>query len=229
MTQLFMGNALWHLIMQSDWICKGVMLILLGMSIVCWTIFLYKWLALRKRKQHITQALQELKMVRSLDDLVALSVRHTGTAAGYFLTHCLTHAKVTIERNKERGVAGLTLDDREAMQQNAYQMVDELVMQDEAYLPFLSGSAAVSPLLGLFGTVWGLVHAFVRISEKQTADIATVAPGIAEALITTLAGLVIAIPALVMFVYLSSQARKLEQHYTTLADRYVQLLNRFVA
>ena len=71
----------------------------------------------------------------------------------------------------------------------------------------LSVSAAVSPLLGLFGTVWGLVHAFVRIGELQTADIATVAPGIAEALITTLAGLMVAIPALVMYHYVANKIR----------------------
>ena len=78
---------------------------------------------------------------------------------------------------------------------------------EESYLPFLFTSASVSPLLGLFGTVWGLVHAFIRISEKQSADITTVAPGIAEALITTLAGLLVAVPALVMYHYLIAQIR----------------------
>ena len=83
--------------------------------------------------------------------------------------------------------------------------VDAIVVHEESYLPFLSTSAAVAPLLGLFGTVWGLIHAFMRISEKQVADITTVAPGIAEALVTTLAGLFVAIPALIMFNYLNIQ------------------------
>jgi len=74
--------------------------------------------------------------------------------------------------------------------------------------------------LGLFGTVWGLVHAFIRISEKQSADITTVAPGIAEALITTLAGLLVAIPALVMYHYLMSEIRTIERQLFILADKF---------
>jgi biopolymer transport protein TolQ len=94
-----------------------------------------------------------------------------------------------------------------------------MLLHNEEYLAVLSSSAAVAPLLGLFGTVWGLIHAFIRISETQVADIATIAPGIAEALITTLAGLLVAIPALVMFNYLHTKTRALEQQLITLADR----------
>jgi biopolymer transport protein TolQ len=87
-------------------------------------------------------------------------------------------------------------------------------------------SAGVSPLLGLFGTVWGLIHAFVRISEKQSADIATVAPGIAEALITTLAGLMIAIPSLMMFSYLTTQLKSIEHRLIGVADRFSLILQK---
>ena len=62
-----------------------------------------------------------------------------------------------------------------------------------------------------FGTVWGLIHAFMGIAQQKSADISAVAPGIAEALITTLGGLIIAIPALVMFNYLTSEVRKLKR------------------
>ena len=226
MPQLLMGNALWHLIMQSDWICKGVMLILLGMSIACWTIFLYKLLAIAAKKRHLRTVMQELRHIKTFEELVAFSVRNSATVSGYFFNHCLTYAKAVIENNRQKGVADLTHNDRHEIQENAYQMIDDMLQHEESLLPVLSGSAAVSPLLGLFGTVWGLVHAFVGISEKQNADIATVAPGIAEALITTLAGLMVAIPALVMFVYLSSQIKKLEQLYTHLAERFMHVLNR---
>ena len=105
------------------------------------------------------------------------------------------------------------------MQYHINQTVDTLVSNEESYLPLLSTSAAVAPLLGLFGTVWGLVHAFIRISEKQSADITVVAPGIAEALITTLAGLVVAIPALVMYNYLVVRVRQIEDQIVNLADK----------
>lgn len=96
---------------------------------------------------------------------------------------------------------------------------------EQSLLPILFASASVSPLIGLFGTVWGLVHALVSISQQQTADIATIAPGMAEALITTLAGLVVAIPALTLYHYLQSHVRQAEQQYGRLADRYLWLVN----
>ena len=95
-------------------------------------------------------------------------------------------------------------------------------------LSILSTSAAVSPLLGLFGTVWGLIHAFIRISERQSADIATVAPGIAEALITTLTGLAVAVPSLIMFNYCRSQVGKIEQMFLTLSDNFIVKIQKFV-
>src|SRR5439155_18764244 len=99
------------------------------------------------------------------------------------------------------------------------QTVDSFVEQERQNLPLLATCAGVAPLLGLFGTVWGLVHAFMRISEKQIADIVTVAPGIAEALITTLAGLLVAIPALLMFNYLQVQVRIIEQRLGAMAHK----------
>ena len=72
-------------------------------------------------------------------------------------------------------------------------------------------SAAVAPLLGLFGTVWGLVHSFMAIGMQQSADIATVAPGIAQALVTTLVGLCVAIPAVALASYLHGQICGIEQ------------------
>ena len=123
----------------------------------------------------------------------------------------------------------LSQQEVDVVQQHAYQTVDSLVHHEESYLSMLSTTAAVSPLLGLFGTVWGLVHAFIRISQQQQADIATVAPGIAEALITTLAGLVVAIPALMLFNYLANHMRTLEQQMLNLADKFCFVVQKLLA
>ena len=96
--------------------------------------------------------------------------------------------------------------------------------QEELFLPVLSTSAVVSPLLGLFGTVWGLVHAFMGIAQQRSADIAAVAPGIAEALITTLGGLIVAIPALIMFNYVQTRQRMFEFQLVSLADRFSAII-----
>ena len=228
MTQLFMGNALWHLIMQSDAICKGVLLILLVLSIATWTIFFYKFILLRNKKKELAQALEQLNNVQTFDDLLSLGYRLNTTVGGYFINRNLAFLKSILETAKLQGRIGLTAEEREMVREHSYQVIDDVVAKEETNLPFLSATAAVSPLLGLFGTVWGLVHAFVSISQKQSADIATVAPGIAEALITTLAGLMVAIPALVMFVYLNTMVKNIEQQCTNLADRFMSLTHRLM-
>lgn len=81
----------------------------------------------------------------------------------------------------------------------ARQYVEDTVAHYERMIPFYTAAAAVAPLLGLFGTIWGLVHAFIEIQASQSTDLAAIAPGIAEALLTTLAGLIVAIPAVLAY------------------------------
>lgn len=217
---IFMGNAIWQLIAQSDFISKLVLIALLGLSIVCWTVFFYKLILLRTKKRQLKDALAQAKGAQTLDDLLALASKQAGTFPGYFVSRNLVNLKSILETNKSLEKTSFDTREYDMVQQHSFFVVDEMVVQEEAYLPILSTCAAVAPLLGLFGTVWGLIHSFIRISEKQTADIATVAPGIAEALITTLAGLVVAIPALMMFSYLNVQLRAVEQGLVTLAEKF---------
>jgi len=219
MANIFMGNSLWQLVAQSDFISKLVLLGLLIVSIVCWTIFFYKLILLRTKKRQLKEALAQAKNAQTLDDLLALAQKQAGTFPGYFVSRNLVHLKSILETNKSLEKTSFDTREFDMMQQHIFFVIDEMVAHEESYLPILSTSAAVAPLLGLFGTVWGLIHSFIRISEKQTADIATVAPGIAEALITTLAGLVVAIPALAMFSYLNVQLRTIEQGLVTMAER----------
>jgi biopolymer transport protein TolQ len=228
MSQMFTGNALWHLIMQSDVVSKGVLLVLLVLSIISWSLFFYKWMMLRKKKNELKEAIAQLTTVQTFDDLRAIGFRLNTTIGGISINRNLIFLKSLLETAKLQGRIGLTGDERELLREHAYQIVDDTVIQEESNLPFLSATAAVSPLLGLFGTVWGLVHAFVSISQKQSADIATVAPGIAEALITTLAGLMVAIPALVMFVYLNTMIKDIEQKAMNLADRFILIAHRLM-
>lgn len=228
MSQVFTGNALWHLIMQSDAISKGVLLLLLILSIVSWALFFYKWMILRKKKSELQDAITQLNAVQNFDDLRSLGFRLNNTLGGISINKNLMFLKSMLDTAKLQGRAGLIGEERELLREHAYQVVDDVVAQEESNLPFLSATAAVSPLLGLFGTVWGLVHAFVSISQKQSADIATVAPGIAEALITTLAGLMVAIPALVMFVYLNTMVKDIEQKSVNLADRFTLIAHRLM-
>lgn len=209
---MIMGNALWQLVKQSDVVSWIVLFILLGLSIICWTIFFFKLLVIRIKKQHIKRAIKQLQQTKTHDDVRALAMQMQNTLPGYFMAKYINFAYVL----REQAVS--SSDAKEMLQQYSEQLLDNILVDEEAYISLLSTSAAVSPLLGLFGTVWGLIHAFVGISERQTADIVAVAPGIAQALTTTLAGLIVAIPAFVMFNYIQGQIRDFEQRVYTLAD-----------
>jgi len=223
MGDMLLGNTLWQLILQSDAITKTVFTILLIMSIICWSIFLYKSVLLRTKRKHALQALSLLQKANTLDDILKIGQQLNGTVPGYFIARNLRAVYSLLELQKkvgsERGFFYW-----QQLEGQAYQSVEEIADAEESYLWVLSTSAAAATLLGLFGTVWGLVHAFLRISQKQSADIVTVAPGIAEALMTTLIGLIVAIPALILFNYLSVQVRRMEGYYMEIAAEFCRIL-----
>lgn len=96
----------------------------------------------------------------------------------------------------------------------------------ENRVPFLATVASVSPYIGLFGTVWGIMHAFMALSGSKQATLQMVAPGIAEALIATAIGLFAAIPAVMAYNRLSLRLNKLEQDYGNFIDEFTSILQR---
>ncbi len=212
---IFSGNSLWQLVYQSDTVSKIVLLILLGMSIACWAVFLGKLALLRIKEQQFKNINKKAQAAKTVTTLVEITSSARNTAPAYFISRNLSFLKEIVSDINQK----INPYEWELLERNIDNTIDAMLTHNEEYIPILSSSAAVAPLLGLFGTVWGLIHAFIRISETQVADIATIAPGIAEALITTLAGLLVAIPALVMFNYLHTKTRALEQQLITLADR----------
>jgi len=162
---------------------------------------------------------ERIKKAHSFNDIINIGKEYKNCFGGKFLAHNLGDLKILLEKKQQ-----LNIQDFEHLELLAAQSVEQIIMEGEVYLPVLGTSAAVSPLVGLFGTVWGLIHAFVNISQEKSADIAVVAPGIAEALMTTLAGLIVAIPAMIAFHYFSNQLRKIEQQLDHISDRFLNLL-----
>lgn len=221
----FSGNPMWLLVLQSDFVTKIVLLTLFAMSVMTWAIFLYKIILFRVKNRELQQALSLIGQVNSFDELRAFTVTLSNTLPGYLLSKNLLFLKSLVEMHMNK--RALNEVEFDAFRDNADQVVDELMYAQEQYIPYLFVNASVATLLGLFGTVWGLVHAFIGISQKQSADIATVAPGLAEALITTIAGLLIAIPALVLFHYLQIKCRSIEHKLFMLSDKMTWLIKKF--
>jgi biopolymer transport protein ExbB/TolQ len=213
----FTGNALWHLVQQSDSISKCVLLLLLMLSIASWSLFLGKIMIMKAHIKQLQKTTHTLRMDFSLTQLFEKISIPENTISFSFLSSLCTFVHMFFKkRDAQKNFEQYEID---FIMSYSDKTVDTLIEKERTGLSFLSTTAGIAPLLGLFGTVWGLVHAFIRISQQQSADIATVAPGIAEALITTLAGLMVAIPALVMFNYMQVQARNVECLLQQLADR----------
>jgi biopolymer transport protein TolQ len=109
-----------------------------------------------------------------------------------------------------------------AMRVSVAREVEEL----EANLPFLATVGSISPYIGLFGTVWGIMHAFIALGAVKQATLAMVAPGIAEALVATAMGLFAAIPAVMAYNRLSNTVGKLEHSYATFSEEFHSILHR---
>lgn len=218
MVKVEWGNSLWHLVVDSDAMTYVILFMLLSMSIMCWSILFYKLVVLHIKKRQMSAALQHIKNCETFDDLKNRVGAFAHTVPGYFLVKNFSFLKTMLESMGQQ--PRLTETEFALLDYHVDQLIDDMVAKDEQFLPFLSSSAAIAPLLGLFGTVWGLIYAFIRISERGSADIVSIAPGIAAALITTLAGLLVAVPALVMYHYLILQVRSVEHSLVKIADKF---------
>ncbi|MBV8661104.1 MAG: MotA/TolQ/ExbB proton channel family protein [Candidatus Dependentiae bacterium] len=228
MTTFLGGNTMWGLILQGDMMTKFILLLLFSLSILSWSVALYKLILFRIKIHQLEQVVAALKDVEDFKKLFAIMKQNMKSLPGYFLSRCLKYLKdllVIRDAGKQEYAQTTGVD---FLQMQIGQLTDELTYQEETYISVLAVSAAVGPLLGLLGTVWGLVHSFISISQKQSADIVTVAPGIAEALITTIAGLLLAIPALTLFYYVSSKVKEIEFQLCLLSDRVVMIARNLV-
>lgn len=221
---LFKAPA-WQLVAQADAMTKLVLFALFTLSVFCIWIVLSKFVLFWRQKKEMRLLQQQIKKVHTFEELLALSKRFQDIAAGRFLVRALSELKCQLpEKSGEKGKC--SPQNIESLNATLDQIIDQVLTEEGQYLPVLGTSASVSPLVGLFGTIWGLVHAFVDISQNKSADISVVAPGIAEALTTTLAGLMVAIPALIFFHYFSNELRKLEQKLWGVSDKFVSIVRR---
>ena len=217
-------TAAWQLIAQTDWMCKLVLIGLFLLSVYCIAVIAFKLVTLKRQRRLMKEFILRIKQTRQLTELVAVGKDMRDCIGSRLLIASFEDLKRILEQNDRDGRGDiLGQADIEYLELMVGQRVDALTLDEESYLPMLGSSAAVSPLIGLFGTIWGLIHSFIDISRERSADIATVAPGIAEALITTLAGLVVAIPAMIAFHYLSHELRRIEFQLVETGEYFIAL------
>src|SRR6266704_4326066 len=202
----------WGMFLNADIVVKAVMIGLAFASLVTWTIWLAKTIELRRKTAIATRGLGLLERDTALADAERAS-RDSGDAVAQIIRSAAREARLSggifDDGFKER--IALRLDRVEAA----------MSRQVARGTGVLATIGATAPFVGLFGTVWGIMNAFIGISEAHTTNLAVVAPGIAEALLATALGLVAAIPAVVIYNHLT---RSIAAHRALLGDASAMVL-----
>lgn len=192
--------------MAADWVVKAVMIGLLFASLVTWTVWVVKTLELRASLKALAEPLASLSKAARLTDVLP-EMKRAGPALS-----ALTDATLD-EMTHSSGLPVAGIKERVAMRLHRIEAAIGRKLNRGTGVLATIGSTA--PFVGLFGTVWGIMNAFIGISKAQTTNLSVVAPGIAEALLATALGLVAAIPAVMIY---NVFARALIEYRGRLAD-----------
>lgn len=198
----------WGMFMAADIVVKAVMIGLAFASLVTWTVWLAKSLELAGATMRAQRAARAIGEAKSLADAANSLAKSGGPAA-----LLVRAAQEEVAQSEGAPAAGVGLKERVASRLARIEAAAGRRMSRGTGVLATIGSTA--PFVGLFGTVWGIMNAFIGISEAQTTNLAVVAPGIAEALLATALGLVAAIPAVVIY---NVFARSITGYRQILAD-----------
>jgi biopolymer transport protein TolQ len=201
------GGALptspWELVTTSSVATKLVLLVLLLFSLVCWFLILLKWIQFRRVKKLGNRFFQELERTTRLEDAYHAVMKQPPSPFGRLLREGVNFfSELRPGALQEKDVvksATLTGTQLEVLKM---QLAKEIGAERDLmarFIPWLATIGSVSPLLGLLGTVLGVMDAFLGIAAGGSGNISAVAPGVAEALITTVLGLAVAIPAVIAY------------------------------
>lgn len=212
------GGVLYHA-MHASWAVKWVMLLLLALSVVSWTMIIERYRYLKQ----VSHALWALKSQSEVDSMLHQTLRaeQVPVAIGRPLETILEAGQQHYHRSRHLGEEKVIKRCRVAMQ--VPQMAWEQALTER--LAWLASIATISPYIGLLGTVLGIMMAFQALADAPNANMMVVAPGIAEALVTTALGLVVAIPANVAYNQLSSWAATLIEQMHMITDRFVIMVH----
>ncbi|PRD66316.1 protein TolQ [Malikia granosa] len=213
------------LLLNASWVVQAVVALLLTVSVISWAAIFRKVFAL-KRVQRLTDVFErDFWSGASLSELYLAATRnaHQGSP----MERIFASGMREFQKLRERRITdadALLGGARRAMRASYQREVDAL----EVNLSFLGSVGSVSPYVGLFGTVWGIMHAFTGLAALTQVTLATVAPGIAEALVATAIGLFAAIPAVIFYNRFAHDIDRAANQLETFMEEFSNILNRSV-
>ena len=218
------GFNLVNMFMTSGIVVKATMIILLLASLFSWAIIFNKWLALGSLKRKATKFEKLFWSGQSLDELYAQVAPKADHPMAVIFTAALREWRRAFEGGnpRESQIPGIKERIEKAMNVTILRETDGI----ERQLGFLATVGSVSPFIGLFGTVWGIMNAFSAIAARHDTTLAVVAPGIAEALFTTAMGLLAAVPAVIFYNRFVNDIGRYVNRLDAFAEEFSAILSR---
>lgn len=232
------GTSVAEMVATSGPVAKAVLLLLLVFSIVSWAIIVQKYLLFRKIRRQTAAFLTVFFEQRNLAVINSEAKRYSHSPLARMFV--AGYRKVR-SHQRAAGAAGnpheVAIEDEireptsinellEELQSTLARVAAEEVARLERALTFLATTGSTTPFIGLFGTVWGVMGAFQGIGARGSTSIGVVAPGIAEALIATAAGLAAAIPAVIAFNYYVNRVKAAATQMDSFADEFLGIVRR---
>jgi len=218
------------LMLHASDVAKAVLVLLMLMSLVSWYVIGTKSLYLSRAAGRSNRFLDAFWKTSRLDDVWKLSEEMgPSPISEVFRAGYVELAKLRRRRNEQGADTAAVethLGDIESIERALSRARTTATTDMESKVPFLATTASAAPFIGLFGTVWGIMNSFRNIGLKGAANLATVAPGIAEALVATAIGLVAAIPAVMAYNYLSRRIRVISSEMETFANDFLNIIRR---
>ncbi|MEN9689365.1 MAG: protein TolQ [Pseudomonadota bacterium] len=214
-----------QLMLNASWVVQAVVLILLSVSVFSWTAIFRKLLALSEVQNLNEDFERDFWSGKSLNELFAAAQQNAKLAGP--MERIFASGMREYQKLRERRISdsGLLMDGaRRAMRASLQREMDAI----ESNLSMLASVGSVSPYVGLFGTVWGIMHAFTGLAALQQVTLAKVAPGIAEALVATAIGLFAAIPAVLAYNRFSRDIDRVANKLETFIEEFSNILQRNV-
>ena len=212
-----------QLVLHASWVVQAVMALLMVMSIASWAAIFSKLFSLGRVKSLNEVFERDFWSGTSLNELfsrAAKNSRGSGPMERIFASGMREYHKL---RERHITEPGTLLDGARRAMRASFQREMDVI---ESNLSFLASVGSVSPYIGLFGTVWGIMHAFTGLASMQTVTLATVAPGIAEALVATAIGLFAAIPAVIAYNRFTHDIDRLAGRYESFMEELSNILQR---
>ena len=214
--------TIWGLISDASLLVKGVMLVLFLASVLSWFLIVRRSAILRRSERDMDAFAQRLRSQGELNALYRESRDNHHDDAGAEQVFAAAYSEYAQLKQQP----GIDPDGvMQGVERALYVAITEQEVRLEKGLQFLATVGSVSPYIGLFGTVWGIMNSFIGLSQVQQATLSTVAPGIAEALIATAIGLFAAIPAVIAYNRFSHSVNHFEARLQRFADRFHALVS----